>query len=124
MARPKTPDHEKLIGRLPDDTRRRILDRLAVRPSLVAVEHSYFRRFESATTTVGTILSVAYSLSGGTSTVLVVRPLDDRLRDVAIPAAHVLRIRAASPWGSTKPGRVRLGEVLAGPPIVRTGETV
>lgn len=124
MSRPKVDDVDKLIGRLPDDVRRRMLDTIAAssRDHLVAVEHAYDRKLEGASTLIGTIVAVAFVPSGSCSTALVVEPADPKRRTVAISAAHVLRIRAAHPWGkAARDGfRYRLGEVLAGPPLTRS----
>ena len=119
MPRPTTPDHDKVIARLTPDTRRAILDRLCHRHPLVAVEYGYDRKLETATRIVGTLVGVAYSTSGGTFDVLVVSPASPNLRLRAISAAHVVRVRAAHPYGKARPGAFRLGEVLAGPPLDR-----
>lgn len=114
-------DSDRLIGRLPQDRRLKILDALAAssRGQLVYVEHSYWRKLDDTTkTVVGTILAVALHQGSG-DVALVVKPADETLRELAIPAPHVLRVRAAYPYGKAKPNAHRLGEVLAGPPLPR-----
>lgn len=111
--------HDRLIGRLPEADRLALLDAIAssTHGTLIAVEHSYERQLETAKTTVGRITAVAYSPSGGCSTVLVLKPADQKLRNIAISAAHVLRIRMATPWPAMGPEAHKLGEVIAGPPL-------
>lgn len=120
MPKTATGTHDKLIGRLPTDERLQILDAItqATRHgSTVQVEHHYHRKLDGANSIVCTVVGVAYS--HGTH-VFVIRPVDPGLRLVALPVAHVLRIRwAHDPSGqvSDDPADYNLGEVLAGPPI-------
>lgn len=121
-----TNDADRLIGRLPTERRAAILDALVAssRPGrLVAIEHAYTRKLDEAKVLIGELVALAFSSSSGTSHMLIVDPVDPELRVVALSAAHVLRIRAAHPYGSTRPGAHRLGEVLAGPPLPPTTAT-
>lgn len=121
-----TPNHDRLVGRLPVDERRAMLDAIAHRSPNVLVEHSYLRKLEGAELTAGKVLAVAYNPGGGSTDVLVVQPFDPRYRAVAIPAAHVLRVSMATPTtlpaqgGEPQRHGYRRGEVLAGPPRTTT----
>lgn len=118
---------DRLIGRLPDEERIKVLDQLAAElapvGSTVLVEHAYTRKLADAKSVVATIVGVAYAPTGGSSTVLVVKPVDPRKRLIAIPAAHVCRVRWASVYGPEAPeewrGKAILGAVIAGPPVDR-----
>ena len=119
-------DAGRLIGRLPADRRLVILDAIAHAAAgegkLVRVEHAYNRKLdENNTTTLGRVIGIAYNAGAGDVT-LVVDPVAADRRMVAIPAAHVLRVRWAYPYGALKPGAYRIGEVLAGPPVRRSTE--
>lgn len=113
---------DKLIARLPEAERLKILDAIAratQHGSTVNVEYSHQRKLDEATSVVGRVLGVAYAPGGGSSIELVVQPVAPSKRLLAIPAAHVLRVRwAHDPSGmvGTDPTAYLLGEVLAGPP--------
>lgn len=118
-----TGDADRLIGRLPVDRRRIVLDAIAhatKHGSTVAVEHTQDRKLAEATTTIGRIIGVAYAPGGGADLVLVLDPVRPDRRMLALPAAHVCRVRWAHEPTGTRPGdpsAYDLGAVIAGPPL-------
>ena len=119
-------DEARLIGRLPADRRRRILE-AAVRAAKgrpVLVEHAYDRKLDAARTMVARLEVLAYTTGGGSADVLVVYPTAAGYRAHALPAAHVLRVRFVDVYPAGGAGTVVddlgtsyvAGEVLVGPP--------
>lgn len=117
--RDQVPDRERLIGRLPDQARQELLDRIVAETqhgSTVEVTWSYLRNVDQLQSVVGRILGLAWAPGGGSSLVLVVDPVDPAERMTAISVAQLVRIR----WAYAADPRTLdydLGLVIAGPPL-------
>lgn len=119
---------DRLIARLPVKERRAILEAV-VKSSHgypVLVEYAYTRQLAGATPLLGRLVGVAFTPGGSCSDTLVVDPASRSRRLVALSAAHVLRISAATQLDHAEDPEApvvddalipyRLGEVIAGPP--------
>lgn len=118
----------RLIARLPEKDRRRMLEAVVTSSHgyPVLVEYHSSRQLEGATRLLGRLVGVAYTPGGSCSDTLVVKPAAATRRLVALSAAHVLRVTAATqlerpedpeaPLYDDAMVPYRLAEVIAGPP--------
>lgn len=119
---------DRLIARLPAKERRRLLEAVVASSHgyPVLVEYAYTRKLGDATKLLARLDGVAFTPGGSCTDTLVLKPAARNRRLVALSAAHVLRITAATqldrpddlelgPWDDAEVP-YRLGEVIAGPP--------
>jgi hypothetical protein len=120
--------HDRLIARLPVKERRGMLEAVVASSHghPVLIEYGHDRKVEGATSILARLVGVAFAPGGLVTDVLVVKPAATSRRHLALSAAHVLRISAATqldrpddpenPLYDDAMIPYRLGEVIAGPP--------